>query len=261
MNHISTTQFVNFIDGEYRPGSGEVYANHEPATGKVIGEVKAASKDDVDMAVGAARAALSGEWGRFSTADRVALLRKLVVAINDRFEEFLEAEIRDTGKPRSIASHIDIPRGAANFNIFADQIAVAATEAFEMGTPNGGTALNYSIRRPKGVIAVIAPWNLPLLLMTWKVAPALACGNTVVVKPSEHTPATATLLGQVMNDVGVPRGVYNVVHGHGSDSAGEFLVATSRCRCDHLHRRNTDRRGYHGGCVERGSSCFVGTRW
>ena len=223
MNTLAPTQFNNFIAGEMRPGHGPSYANYNPATGKVIGEVLSASKTDVDEAVGAAREALNGPWGKLPTAQRVALLRKLVGAILDRFDEFLEAEIRDTGKPRSIASHIDIPRGAANFDIFADQIAVASTETFEMGTPDGGTALNYSVRRPKGVIAVIAPWNLPLLLMTWKVAPALACGNTVVVKPSEHTPATATLLGKVMNEVGIPAGVYNVVHGHGVDSAGQFL--------------------------------------
>jgi aminomuconate-semialdehyde/2-hydroxymuconate-6-semialdehyde dehydrogenase len=224
MKDVAATQFPNFIDGEYRPGGGAAYANYNPATGALTGEVRSASKADVDTTVGAARTALNGPWGRLTVAERVALLRKLVVAINDRFDDFLRAEIVDTGKPRSIAGHIDIPRGAANFDIFADQIAVASTEAFEMGTPDGGSALNYSIRRPKGVIAVIAPWNLPLLLMTWKVAPALACGNTVVVKPSEHTPATATLLGEVMNAVGIPAGVYNVVHGHGANSTGEFLT-------------------------------------
>lgn len=224
MKDASLSHFDNFIDGAYRAGSGAAYANVNPATGEVIGEVRGASAEDVDAAVDAARAALNGPWGKMPVAARVALLRKLVGAINDRFDDFLAAEIRDTGKPRSIASHIDIPRGAANFDVFADQIAVASTETFEMGTPDGGTALNYAIRRPKGVIAVIAPWNLPLLLMTWKVAPALACGNTVVVKPSEHTPATATLLGEVMNAVGIPPGVYNVVHGHGTGSAGEFLT-------------------------------------
>jgi aminomuconate-semialdehyde/2-hydroxymuconate-6-semialdehyde dehydrogenase len=99
-----------------------------------------------------------------------------------------------------------------------------ATEAFQMPTPDGGGALNYAIRVPKGVVAVICPWNLPLLLMTWKVAPALACGNAVVVKPSEETPGTATLLGEVMNAVGMPKGVYNVVHGLGPESAGEYLT-------------------------------------
>lgn len=225
MKDIAVSQFPNFIGGQYLPGSGAAYANFNPATGAENGEVRAASQEDVDAAVGAARDALAGPWGQMTVAERVVLLRKLVGAINARFDDFLAAEIRDTGKPRSIAAHIDIPRGAANFDVFADQISVASTETFEMGTPDGGSALNYSIRRPKGVIAVIAPWNLPLLLMTWKVAPALACGNTVVVKPSEHTPATATLLGEVMNAVGIPAGVYNVVHGHGAGSTGETLTA------------------------------------
>ncbi len=218
------TKFLNFIDGAFVAGSGEAFENRFPTTGEVIGEVSAASKAEVDAAVGAARAALAGPWGRMSVAERVGLLRKLADGINARFDEFLAAEIRDTGKPRSIASHIDIPRGAANFNVFADQILTASTETFEMATPDGAGALNYALRVPRGVIAVICPWNLPLLLMTWKVAPALACGNTVVVKPSEETPATATLLGEVMNAVGIPRGVYNVVHGQGPGAAGEFLT-------------------------------------
>ncbi len=218
------TTYLNFIDGQFVKGSGEGFANRFPTTGEVIGDVSAAGRAQVDAAVGAARAALKGPWGRMSVQERVALLRKVADGINARFDEFLAAEIRDTGKPRSIASHIDIPRGAANFNVFADQILTASTETFEMATPDGGGALNYALRLPRGVIGVVCPWNLPLLLMTWKVAPALACGNTVVVKPSEETPATATLLGEVMNAVGVPPGVYNVVHGTGPGAAGEFLT-------------------------------------
>lgn len=218
------TTYLNFIDGQFVRGSAEPFANHFPTTGEVIGEVSAAGKAEVDAAVEAARAALKGPWGRMPTAERVALLRKVADGINARFDEFLAAEIRDTGKPRAIAGHIDIPRGAANFNVFSDLIVSASTEAFEMATPDGRGALNYALRMPRGVIGVVCPWNLPLLLMTWKVAPALACGNTVVVKPSEETPATATLLGEVMNAVGIPRGVYNVVHGGGPDAAGEFLT-------------------------------------
>lgn len=218
------TEFRNFIDGRFVSGRGDGFANHFPTTGEVIGEIRAADRAQVDQAVGAARAALKGPWGRMSVAERTGLLRKLADGINARFDEFLAAEIRDTGKPRSIASHIDIPRGAANFNVFADQVATLGTESFSMPTPDGLGALNYAVRTPRGVIAVICPWNLPLLLMTWKVAPALACGNTVVVKPSEETPATATLLGEVMNEVGIPAGVYNVVHGRGPGCTGEFLT-------------------------------------
>ncbi len=216
---------MNFIDGRFVSGRGASLANHFPTTGEVIGEIRAADREQVDAAVGAAKAALKGPWGTMSVPERMTLLRKLADGINARFDAFLAAEIRDTGKPRSIASHIDIPRGAANFNVFADQVSVLGAESFAQPTPDGAGALNYAVRKPRGVIAVICPWNLPLLLMTWKVAPALACGNTVVVKPSEETPATATLLGEVMNEVGIPAGVYNVVHGRGPDCAGAFLTS------------------------------------
>src|SRR5213076_1018746 len=130
-------------------------------------------------------------------------------------------EMTDIGQPAHFIRHVDVPRGAANFKIFADVVKNIPTEFFEMATPDGHGALNYAIRRPVGVVAVICPWNLPFLLMTWKLGPAMACGNTVVVKPSEETPATATLLAEVMRTVGVPPGVYNVVHGLGEGSAGE----------------------------------------
>jgi aminomuconate-semialdehyde/2-hydroxymuconate-6-semialdehyde dehydrogenase len=119
---------------------------------------------------------------------------------------------------------LDVPRAAANFRVFADAVKMAGLESFQTETPDGKSALNYAVRKPLGVVGVITPWNLPLLLLTWKAAPALACGNTVVVKPSEETPATATLLAEVMQKVGIPKGVYNVVHGFGPNSAGEFLV-------------------------------------
>jgi aminomuconate-semialdehyde/2-hydroxymuconate-6-semialdehyde dehydrogenase len=159
-----------------------------------------------------------------SVTKRVELLYAVADEINRRFEDFLQAEMADTGKPHSLASHVDIPRGAANFKVFADIVKNVPTESFEMATPDGGSAISYGLRTPIGVVAVVCPWNLPLLLMTWKVGPALACGNTVIVKPSEETPATATLLGEVMQAVGIPDGVYNVVHGFGPDSAGEFLT-------------------------------------
>lgn len=218
-------EMKHFIGGEFVGSStGRTFASYEPAVGRVYATVHEASADDVDRAVQAARAARRGPWARMSIAERSELLFKVADRINERFEEFLAAECRDTGKPYSLARHIDIPRGAANFKVFADIIRNVPTECFRMETPDGAGALNYGVRTPKGVIAVICPWNLPLLLMTWKVGPALACGNTVVVKPSEETPATATLLGEVMNEVGVPPGVYNVVNGFGGGSAGEFLT-------------------------------------
>ena len=216
-------QFMNFIGGEF-VATTKTFDNRAPVDNRVIGKVHEAGRSEVDAAVRAARAALNGEWGRMSVARRVELLHAVADEINRRFDDFLAAEMADTGKPHALASHVDIPRGAANFKVFADIVKNVPTESFEMATPDGGQALNYAVRSPLGVIGVVCPWNLPLLLMTWKVGPALACGNTVVVKPSEETPATATLLGEVMNAVGIPPGVYNVVHGFGPDSAGEFLT-------------------------------------
>ncbi|HEY4203523.1 MAG TPA: 2-hydroxymuconic semialdehyde dehydrogenase [Xanthobacteraceae bacterium] len=215
---------ANFIDGRFVTVGGKSFENRNPATGELINLVSEADAAAVDDAVKAARRALKGPWGRMSEQERSAILRKVADGIMKRFDEFLKAEVLDTGKPTTLASHIDIPRGAANFNIFADQVLTLSTETFRMATPDGAGALNYAIRVPRGVIGVVCPWNLPLLLMTWKVAPALACGNTVVVKPSEETPTTAALLGEVMNEAGVPPGVYNVVHGFGPNSAGEFLT-------------------------------------
>ena len=213
-----------FIDGEARAGNGSRFAAINPATGQQTAEVTEATADDVAAAVEAARRALKGPWGAMSPQERARLLHKVADGIDARRDEFVKAEIEDTGKPVGLASTLDIPRGAANFRVFADIVKDLPNEVFETETPDGLGALNYVVRSPIGVVGVICPWNLPLLLMTWKVAPALASGNTVVVKPSEETPRTATLLGEVMRDAGVPRGVYNVVHGFGPGSAGQALV-------------------------------------
>lgn len=217
---------LNFVGGSFREGSeGKTFANINPANGRNTGTVHEASAADVNDAVMAAKRALDGPWGKMTTAERIAMIGAVADEIERRADEFLEAEVADTGKPRHVASHIDIPRGAANFRMFGDVISTLGAESFSTPTPDGSEALNYVVRKPKGVIGVVCPWNFPLLLMTWKVGPALACGNTVVVKPSEETPRTAALLGEVMNAVGVPEGVYNVVHGFGPASAGEYLTA------------------------------------
>jgi aminomuconate-semialdehyde/2-hydroxymuconate-6-semialdehyde dehydrogenase len=222
---MSGATFLHFIDNRFVPSQSERYFDkRSPVDGSLVGTVAEGGQPEVHAAVKAARAAFSGPWGRLTLPQRTEMLHAVAREIDRRFDDFLDAEVHDTGKPRSIASHVDIPRGAANFRVFADAVKNVPTEFFEMTTPEGRKAFNYSVRAPKGVIAVVCPWNLPLLLMTWKVAPALACGNTVVVKPSEETPATATLLGEVMQTVGVPAGVYNVVHGFGADSAGEWLT-------------------------------------
>ena len=223
---MSTHTTLHFIDGAYTEGtSGKTFENRRPIDNGLISHVCEASQADVDAAVQAAKAALAGPWSTMALAERTEVLYAVAAGIEQRFDQFLEAEVADTGKPVSLASHIDIPRGAANLRIFADVVKNVPGEYFDTPTPDGTGAINYSLRVPKGVVAVVCPWNLPLLLMTWKVGPALACGNAVVVKPSEETPSTATLLGEVMNEAGVPKGVYNVVHGFGPDSAGEFLVS------------------------------------
>ena len=216
--------FQHFIDGRYlASASGNTFDNRDPVDHSLIGQICEGGREEVDAAVAAARRALAGPWGKMPAAERADLLRAVAQRMDARAEDLLGAECRDTGKPRREAAALDIPRGAGNFRAFADLFLRHADEVFHLDTADGAGAINLGQRRPKGVIAVICPWNLPLLLMTFKVAPALACGNTVVVKPSEETPATATLLGQIMNDCGVPPGVFNVVHGLGPDSAGEFL--------------------------------------
>lgn len=213
----------NYIDGRFVSGKQE-FADINPADGTVIAQVTEAGKAQVDEAVHAARQALRGEWGRIGIRERAARMHKVADAIEKRSDCFVQAEVADTGKPVSMASKLDIPRAATNFRVFAELVKMAGLESFQTETPDGTTALNYAVRKPLGVVGVITPWNFPLLLLTWKVAPALACGNAVVVKPSEETPATATLLAEAMQDAGIPNGVYNVVHGFGPGSAGEFLT-------------------------------------
>lgn len=221
-------QLKHFIDGEFTSGdSGKTFNKYSPVDNSLIATISEAGRSEVDAAVSAARVALKGEWGRLTLEQRTDLLHGVASEITRRFDDFVEAEMADTGQPHHVMSHAFIPRGAANFKVFADVVKNVAAESFQTPTPDGRSALNYAIRVPKGVIGVICPWNAPFLLMTWKVGPALACGNTVVVKPSEETPWTATLLGEVMNSVGIPKGVYNVVHGFGPDSAGQYLTEHS----------------------------------
>ena len=217
----------NFINGKF-VDSTNWFHKITPYDGKVVARVGHASERDVDAAVMAAHAALSGPWGTMALTERVAMLHAVADEIDRRFDDFAAAEMSDIGQPAHFIKHVDVPRGAANFKIFADVVKNVSTEFFEMATPDGRGALNYAMRRPVGVVAVICPWNLPFLLMTWKLGPALACGNTVVVKPSEETPQTAALLAEVMNTVGVPEGVFNVVNGFGPNDTGEFLTTHAR---------------------------------
>jgi aminomuconate-semialdehyde/2-hydroxymuconate-6-semialdehyde dehydrogenase len=213
----------HFVGGRFVDSRAQ-FADRSPVTGQVLFEVPEADEAIVDDAVAAARAALRGPWGRASEQERAALLRRVADELDRRFDDLVTAEVADTGKPVAQARTLDVPRGAANFRAFADLVTAAPTESFRTVTATGARALNYAVRKPVGVVAVVVPWNLPLLLLTWKVAPALACGNAVVVKPSEETPASATVLAEAMAAAGVPDGVFNLVHGFGPGSAGEALT-------------------------------------
>lgn len=217
-----TASILNFINGQYVEGvSG--FDDINPVDGTIIAEVHRADEAIVDSAVRAARESLDGPWGKASIPERVAILRKIADRIEERSEDLLQVEIRDTGKPQQLARTLDIARASANFRAFADLAASAGLDSFLTETADGNKALQYAVRKPLGVVGVIVPWNLPLLLLTWKVAPALAMGNAVVVKPSEETPVSATLLGEILSEAGLPDGAYNVVHGHGDVGA---LVTT-----------------------------------
>lgn len=212
------TPIDHFIGGRScAPNSGERIDDIDAATGRVIGRIARGDALDVLAAVTAAKAALPG-WSRTPAPDRARLLERIADAIEADLEGFAQLESLDTGKPIALAREIDIPRAVANFRFFASAIRQEVLGCHPMAN-----ALNYTQRRPLGVVGLITPWNLPLYLLTWKTAPALAMGNTIVAKPSELTPQTAVRLAQLMSDVGLPKGVFNVVHGYGPE-VGQPLV-------------------------------------
>ena len=220
------SQILNFVDGRF-VDTGNYYPNVNPTTGRQFADVSLADQPLVSKAVSAARTALESTWAETSAKERQQLLHKIADGIEQRFDEFVDAEIADTGKPLSQVKTLDIPRGVSNFRTFADLAVQRLDACAHTKAVTGETALNYTVAKPVGVVAIICPWNLPMLLTTWKLAPALACANTVVVKPSEETPSTATLLAEVMQSVGLPKGVFNLVHGFGPDCTGEFLSRNS----------------------------------
>jgi aminomuconate-semialdehyde/2-hydroxymuconate-6-semialdehyde dehydrogenase len=217
-------EIKNYVAGKFVT-SDKVFDDINPVDGTLVATVHEADDATVDAAVQAARGALAGPWGSMGPAERAGLLNKVADGIEARFDEFVAAEIADTGKPVVQARSLDIPRGAANLRFFANLVTTTGGECFDMATPDGRGALNYTVQKPLGVVGVISPWNLPLLLLTWKLGPALAAGNTVVAKPSEETPGSAFLLAEVMHDAGVPEGVFNLVNGYGPGSAGECITA------------------------------------
>src|SRR3954447_15475244 len=212
-NLVKSVDSLHFINGEYVPSlSGKVKDNINLATEEVISSIAQGGQEEVDTAVAAAKRALKGPWKKMTLDKRIAVIRKIGDLILERQDELARLESLDTGKPIWLSNSIDIPRSAFNFHFFADYMRSMGTEAYE----TDDVAINYAIRRPVGVVGIISPWNLPLLLMTWKLAPTLAAGNTVVIKPASLTPTTATLMGAICKEAGVPDGVVNIVNGSGS---------------------------------------------
>ena len=210
---VKSVDSLHFINGEYVPSlSGKVKDNINPATEEVISQISQGGQEEVNEAVAAAKKALKGPWKKFTLDQRIAVIRKIGDIILERKDELARLESLDTGKPIWLSTAVDISRSAFNFHFFADYLRSVGTEAFE----TDDVAINYSVRRPVGVVGIISPWNLPLLLMTWKLAPALAAGNTVVIKPASLTPTTATIMGEICKEAGVPDGVVNIVNGSGS---------------------------------------------
>ncbi|MFM2138319.1 MAG: hypothetical protein RJA57_626 [Bacteroidota bacterium] len=212
-------QLLNYVGGQLTPPiSGGYMDNIEPATGLVYGQVPVSDQRDVDAAVKAAAEAFPA-WSRTTAEDRFRCLNRIADLIDAHQEALALAETTDTGKPLWLSRTVDIPRASSNFRFFASSVLHFASESHDME----GQAINYTLRQPIGIVGCISPWNLPLYLFTWKIAPALAAGNCVIAKPSEMTPVTAYLLSRICIEAGMPAGVLNIIHGTGP-GAGEFIV-------------------------------------
>lgn len=210
----------NYINGEFvNPIHGEYIDNYNPAIGEVYGQIPNSTKDDVEKAVEAAEKAFL-KWSNTTLEERSKILSKIANLILQKLDFLAAAESKDNGKPISLAKQVDIPRAASNFQFFANAITQFSSEAHESV---GLKAINFTLRQPIGVVGCISPWNLPLYLFTWKIAPAIAAGNCVIAKPSEITPMTAFLLGEICNEAGLPKGVLNIVHGVGT-TTGQAIV-------------------------------------
>jgi aminomuconate-semialdehyde/2-hydroxymuconate-6-semialdehyde dehydrogenase len=213
-------QIKNFIGGEFaKPVGGKYLDNIEPATGKPYSQVADSDARDVDLAVAAAEKAFV-DWSKKPTAERSRILLRIADLIERDLEKFARAESIDTGKPISLARSLDIPRAIANFRFFATAILHTESEAHI----TDDIAFNYTLRQPRGIAGLISPWNLPVYLLSWKIAPAIAVGNTAIAKPSELTPMTASMLCEIAREAELPNGVLNVVHGTGP-SVGAAITA------------------------------------
>lgn len=212
-------KILNYIGGKFQePASKEYFDSINPATAEIIFKIPDSDERDVENAYKAAKEAFP-MWSNMPVQERSKWLLKLSSAIENKLEDLALAESKDNGKPLALAKAVDIPRAAANFHFYGTAILHFATEAHEMATP----AINYTSRKPIGVVGCISPWNLPLYLFSWKIAPALAAGNTLVAKPSEITPLTAYLLSEICQEIGFPTGVLNIVHGYGH-KVGQAIV-------------------------------------
>lgn len=214
-------KIINYINGTYcDPHSDEWLDNYDPSKGEVYSRIANSNSEDVEKAYEAAKAAFPS-WSNTTIEERSRIMLRIASLIEDNLDGLAEAEAKDNGKPLSLAKAMDIPRASSNFRFFAHAITQFNSEAHESV---GLNSMNYTLRQPLGVVGCISPWNLPLYLFSWKIAPAIAAGNTVVAKPSEVTPMTAFLLGEICSEAGLPKGVLNIVHGTGP-SAGQAIIA------------------------------------
>lgn len=213
-------KILNFINGEYvEPISNNWLDNYNPSNGEVYSQIANSNAEDVAQAYKAAKDAFE-KWSNTTIDERSSILLKIADLIDERLEELAKAEAKDNGKPLSLAMSVDIPRASSNFRFYGHAITQFASEAHESV---GLNSMNFTLHQPIGVVGCISPWNLPLYLFSWKIAPAIAAGNTVVAKPSEITPMTASLLGEICNEAGLPKGVLNIVQGSGP-STGQAIV-------------------------------------
>ncbi len=212
-------KLLNYIDGKLvQPIKGDYFENIEPAKGEAYSLIPDSDESDVNLAVAAAKRAFP-IWSKMSAQRRSAILVRIANLITENLDELAQAESRDNGKPLKLARSIDIPRASSNFHFYGTAILHYASESHSMED----LALNYTLRQPIGVAGCVSPWNLPLYLFSWKIAPALAAGNTVVAKPSEVTPYTAYLLSRICIEAGLPDGVLNIVHGYGPKAGASII--------------------------------------
>lgn len=220
MNLTAPSKIQNYIGGSFRDAIGAAWMdNMNPATGECYSQTPDSDERDIDFAAGAAQAAFP-IWSTTPLEERFKILNRIAELIDQNLDALALAESNDNGKPLSLSKRVDIPRASSNFRFFATGLMHTSTESHNMED----RAINYTLRQPIGVVGCISPWNLPLYLFTWKIAPALAAGNCVVAKPSEVTPMTAYLLSIICKEAGLPSGVLNIVHGAGP-KCGSAIVA------------------------------------